>query len=83
MGGGGGGGFDGKRRRDGFDRNATKQKVRLNAEEVLESKLGFDVFTEGDKRLGWLLTFAPVSVRSSHHSFFFLFFNFPKVLLRR
>jgi DNA polymerase epsilon subunit 1 len=31
------------------------------AEEELESKLGFDLFTEGDKRLGWLLTFSSVS----------------------
>ncbi|URE33478.1 DNA polymerase [Musa troglodytarum] len=42
-------------------RNPSKQKHRLNAEEVLERKLGFDLFTEGDKRLGWLLTFSPSS----------------------
>ncbi|RWV88938.1 hypothetical protein BHE74_00048220 [Ensete ventricosum] len=40
-------------------RNPSKQKHRLNAEEVLERKLGFDLFAEGDKRLGWLLTFSP------------------------
>lgn len=50
-----------KRERDISGRNLSKQKIRLNAEEVLERKLGFDLFTEGDKRLGWLLTFAPVS----------------------
>ena len=51
------------RRRDRFNsrRNQSKQKVRLNAEEVLEGRLGFDLFTEGEKRLGWLLTLAPVS----------------------
>ncbi|KAK8967425.1 DNA polymerase epsilon catalytic subunit A [Platanthera guangdongensis] len=42
-------------------RNPSKQKLRLSAEEVLESKLGFDLFTEGEKRLGWLLTLAPSS----------------------
>ncbi|TYH16062.1 hypothetical protein ES288_A05G088900v1 [Gossypium darwinii] len=37
-----------------------KQKLIRSAEEELESKLGFDLFTEGEKRLGWLLTFASV-----------------------
>ncbi|KAL0370176.1 UNVERIFIED_CONTAM: DNA polymerase epsilon catalytic subunit A [Sesamum angustifolium] len=47
------------RRRDRRDtRISKKQKLILNAEEQLESKLGFDAFTEGEKRLGWLLTFA-------------------------
>ncbi|GAV76364.1 LOW QUALITY PROTEIN: DNA_pol_B domain-containing protein/DNA_pol_B_exo1 domain-containing protein/DUF1744 domain-containing protein [Cephalotus follicularis] len=38
-----------------------KQKLILTAEEELESKFGFDLFSEGDKRLGWLLTFASSS----------------------
>lgn len=38
-----------------------KQRVIRSAEEEIESKLGFDLFSEGDKRLGWLLTFASVS----------------------
>ncbi|KAJ8568462.1 hypothetical protein K7X08_027995 [Anisodus acutangulus] len=42
-------------------RISKKQKLILNSEEQLESKLGFDVFTEGDKRLGWLLTLASSS----------------------
>ncbi|KAI5666605.1 hypothetical protein M9H77_16458 [Catharanthus roseus] len=42
-------------------RISKKQKLILNAEEQLESKLGFDLFTEGDKRLGWLLTFSSSS----------------------
>lgn len=46
-------------RRD--NRFSKKQKLLLNSEEQLESKLGFDVFTEGDKRLGWLLTLASSS----------------------
>ncbi|KAL6577446.1 DNA polymerase epsilon catalytic subunit A [Orobanche minor] len=50
------------RRRDRKDTwISKKQKLILNAEEQLESKLGFDLFTEGDKRLGWLLTFASSS----------------------
>ncbi|CAL9170786.1 unnamed protein product [Musa hybrid cultivar] len=50
-----------RRERLTYGRNPSKQKHRLNAEEVLERKLGFDLFTEGDKRLGWLLTFSPSS----------------------
>ncbi|XP_009629449.1 DNA polymerase epsilon catalytic subunit A [Nicotiana tomentosiformis] len=51
------------RRQDWRDttRISKKQKLILNSEEQLESKLGFDVFTEGDKRLGWLLTLASSS----------------------
>ncbi|KAJ0576989.1 putative DNA-directed DNA polymerase [Helianthus annuus] len=52
-------------RRRGGDRRDTKiskkQKLILSADEKLESKFGFDVFTEGDKRLGWLLTFTSSS----------------------
>lgn len=55
------------RRRDQWDsrrdsRISKKQKLILSAEEKLESKLGFDLFNEGEKRLGWLLTFASVSL---------------------
>ncbi|XP_057456006.1 DNA polymerase epsilon catalytic subunit A-like [Lotus japonicus] len=52
---------DGRRwdRRDAG--NSKKQKLIRNAEEELEAKLGFDVFSEGKKRLGWLLTFASSS----------------------
>ncbi|XP_060169809.1 DNA polymerase epsilon catalytic subunit A-like isoform X1 [Lycium barbarum] len=42
-------------------RISKKQKLILNSEEQLESKLGFDIFTEGDKRLGWLLTLSSSS----------------------
>ncbi|OIT28308.1 PREDICTED: DNA polymerase epsilon catalytic subunit A-like [Nicotiana attenuata] len=51
------------RRRDWRDttRISKKQKLILSSEEQLECKLGFDVFTEGDKRLGWLLTLASSS----------------------
>lgn len=49
------------RERSNSRRNPSKQKLRLSAEEVLESKLGFELFTEGEKRLGWLLTLAPSS----------------------
>ncbi|KAG0453682.1 hypothetical protein HPP92_024986 [Vanilla planifolia] len=50
-----------RRERSNSRRNASKQKLRFSAEEALESKLGFDQFTEGEKRLGWLLTLAPSS----------------------
>ncbi|KAI8543118.1 hypothetical protein RHMOL_Rhmol08G0193600 [Rhododendron molle] len=43
----GGGGGD---RRD--LRLSKQQKLILTAEEQLESKLGFDLFSEGDRRLG-------------------------------
>ena len=53
---------DNRRRVDRKDtRISKKQKLILSAEEKLETKLGFDLFTEGEKRLGWLLTFATVS----------------------
>ncbi|KAL9143406.1 hypothetical protein ABFS82_14G234200 [Erythranthe guttata] len=49
-------------RRDRRDtRISKKQKLILSAEEQLESKLGFNLFTEGDKRLGWLLTLSASS----------------------
>ncbi|XP_027348237.1 DNA polymerase epsilon catalytic subunit A-like [Abrus precatorius] len=51
-----------RRRRDLRDtRNSKKRKLIRNAEEELEAKLGFDLFTEGEKRLGWLLTFSSSS----------------------
>ncbi|OAY51429.1 DNA polymerase epsilon catalytic subunit A [Manihot esculenta] len=51
------------RRRDlrDFGRSSKKQKLIRNSEEELDLKFGFDLFTEGDKRLGWLLTFASSS----------------------
>ncbi|XP_020214340.1 DNA polymerase epsilon catalytic subunit A isoform X3 [Cajanus cajan] len=51
------------RRRDRRDTRASKKrKLNRTPEEELEAKLGFDLFTEGEKRLGWLLTFATSSV---------------------
>ncbi|MED6160431.1 DNA polymerase epsilon catalytic subunit A [Stylosanthes scabra] len=51
------------RRRDRRDnpRRSKKQKQISSAEEELEAKLGFEVFSEGEKRLGWLLNFASSS----------------------
>lgn len=50
------------RRRDfRYNRSSKKHKLIRTAEEELEAKLGFDLFSEGEKRLGWLLTFASVS----------------------
>ncbi|KMT05520.1 hypothetical protein BVRB_7g176430 [Beta vulgaris subsp. vulgaris] len=53
------------RRRDKKDDRRTKKQQQLvrSAEEELESKLGFDVFTEGDTRLGWLLTLSSSSLQ--------------------
>jgi DNA polymerase epsilon subunit 1 len=68
---------DGKRRRErtgsyrNDPRSKSKQKLRLGAEEQLESKLGFSLFTEGDKRLGWLLTFSPVPILFLLSDYFF------------
>ncbi|KAK4854956.1 hypothetical protein QYF36_002733 [Acer negundo] len=42
-------------------RFSKKQKLIRTADEELESKLGFDLFSEGQSRLGWLLTFASSS----------------------
>lgn len=67
-------------RRRGFDRKdskiSKKQKLILSAEEKLESKLGYDLFTEGDKRLGWLLTFSSVSIDITYTHFVYLHFCF-------
>uniref|UniRef100_A0A9I9CFW7 DNA polymerase epsilon catalytic subunit n=1 Tax=Cucumis melo TaxID=3656 RepID=A0A9I9CFW7_CUCME len=48
------------RRRD-FTVNYKWKKKRIiqSVEEEVESKFGFNLFSEGDKRLGWLLTFTP------------------------
>ncbi|XP_078434598.1 DNA polymerase epsilon catalytic subunit A-like isoform X2 [Wolffia australiana] len=53
---------DGKRWEKSNPSNASFQKLRLTKEEELETKLGFDLFTEGEKRLGWLLTLSPSSL---------------------
>uniref|UniRef100_A0ACD5XVC0 Uncharacterized protein n=1 Tax=Avena sativa TaxID=4498 RepID=A0ACD5XVC0_AVESA len=62
VGGGGGGGGAGSwgGRRSGSSA-AKEQRLRLGAEELLEGRLGFLPYTEGDRRLGWLLTFSPSS----------------------
>ncbi|CAA0178621.1 unnamed protein product [Arabidopsis thaliana] len=50
------------RRRDRKDtRWSKKPKVVNTAEDELESKLGFGLFSEGETRLGWLLTFSSSS----------------------
>ncbi|XP_047319798.1 DNA polymerase epsilon catalytic subunit A-like isoform X2 [Impatiens glandulifera] len=54
-------GTDGRRRDRKDAWLSKKQKLILTGEEQLESKLGFNLFTEGEKRLGWLLTFASSS----------------------
>lgn len=47
---------------DGVDsKMMSLQKLRLTAQEKLDAKFGFGLFSEGDKRLGWLLTLASVS----------------------
>ncbi|WCJ41776.1 DNA polymerase epsilon catalytic subunit A [Euphorbia peplus] len=47
--------------RKDFGRSSKKQKLIRSAEEELDAKFGFDLFSEGDKRLGWLLSLAPSS----------------------
>ena len=47
-----------------------------SAEEELEAKLGFDLFSEGEKRLGWLLTFASVSEFCASEPKMLIFFLF-------
>ncbi|KAL1201896.1 DNA polymerase epsilon catalytic subunit A [Cardamine amara subsp. amara] len=42
-------------------RRSNKPKVVNTVEDELESKLGFELFSEGETRLGWLLTFASSS----------------------
>ncbi|KAI4345256.1 hypothetical protein L6164_012395 [Bauhinia variegata] len=61
--------MNGESRRRGGDRDrdrrnprrSKKQKLIRTVEEELESKLGFDLFSEGKKRLGSLLNFASSS----------------------
>ncbi|RZB74984.1 DNA polymerase epsilon catalytic subunit A-like [Glycine soja] len=53
---------DGRRRDRRDNRASKKRKLNRTPEEELEAKLGFDLFSEGEKRLGWLLTFASSSV---------------------
>ncbi|KFK43140.1 hypothetical protein AALP_AA1G085200 [Arabis alpina] len=51
-----------KRKWDRKDyRRSNNQKVVNTAEDELEAKLGFGIFSEGETRLGWLLTFASSS----------------------
>uniref|UniRef100_A0A0D9YSR4 DNA polymerase epsilon catalytic subunit n=1 Tax=Oryza glumipatula TaxID=40148 RepID=A0A0D9YSR4_9ORYZ len=59
-GGGGGGGGRGGGWRSGSSA-AKEQRLRLGAEELLESRLGFAPYTDSERRLGWLLTFSPSS----------------------
>ncbi|GAB2244874.1 hypothetical protein Droror1_Dr00000367 [Drosera rotundifolia] len=58
------------RKRDRRDNNcfsSNRRKVAVRSvEEELEAKLGFDLFNEGDKRLGWLLTFASSSLQDQN-----------------
>ncbi|TVU12159.1 hypothetical protein EJB05_45789 [Eragrostis curvula] len=60
-GGGGGGGAGGGGWRRNGSAAAKEQRMRLGKEELLESRLGFAPYTDGERRLGWLLTFAPSS----------------------
>ena len=46
-------------------RGTTNNKMRCTTDEDLESKLGFDIFTKGEPRLGWLLTMSSISYLSS------------------
>ncbi|XP_058067456.1 DNA polymerase epsilon catalytic subunit A-like isoform X2 [Magnolia sinica] len=50
-----------RRDRGGSSRKFAKPKHIRTAEEELEAKLGFDLFTEGEKKLGWLLSFTSSS----------------------
>ena len=43
----------------------TNNKMRCITDEDLESKIGFDLFTEGEPHLGWLLTMSFVSYLAS------------------
>eukprot|EP00268_Persea_americana_P026628 TRINITY_DN2608_c0_g1_i2.p1 TRINITY_DN2608_c0_g1~~TRINITY_DN2608_c0_g1_i2.p1 ORF type:complete len:2201 (+),score=389.42 TRINITY_DN2608_c0_g1_i2:181-6783(+) len=53
---------EGRRWNRGASRNLSNPKKLIRtAEEELESKLGFDLFTEGEKRLGWLLSLSSSS----------------------
>ncbi|KAI5066379.1 hypothetical protein GOP47_0019003 [Adiantum capillus-veneris] len=44
-------------------RRVGRSRVRQrNAQDALESRLGFDAFSEGEPRLGWLVTLSPSSL---------------------
>ncbi|XP_077235840.1 DNA polymerase epsilon catalytic subunit A-like [Tasmannia lanceolata] len=60
--------MSGEGRRRGNPRNRLNQNRIRTAEEELEAKLGFDLFTEGEKRLGWLLTFASSSLEDQDNN---------------
>ncbi|KAL2635827.1 hypothetical protein R1flu_007306 [Riccia fluitans] len=44
-------------------RKTGRSRVLRSAEDALEAKLGFDIFTEGERRLGWLLNMASSSMQ--------------------
>ncbi|BBN04847.1 DNA polymerase epsilon subunit 1 [Marchantia polymorpha subsp. ruderalis] len=46
-------------------RKTGRSKVWRTAEDALEAKFGFDVFAEGEPRLGWLLNMAASSMQDS------------------
>ncbi|CAN6479373.1 unnamed protein product [Victoria cruziana] len=53
---------EGRRRERASARSQARSKLLRNAEEELEAKLGFDLFSEGETRLGWLLSFSSSSL---------------------
>lgn len=59
--GGRGRGGGGRNRGGSSSRGRGPNKIRRTEEEVLEAKLGFELFTEGEPRLGWLLSMASSS----------------------
>ncbi|ESW04397.1 hypothetical protein PHAVU_011G091900 [Phaseolus vulgaris] len=59
-------GGDGRRRDRRDTRAPKKRKLNRSPEDELEAKLGFDLFSEGEKRLGWLLTLASSSVEDEN-----------------
>ncbi|XP_050369951.1 DNA polymerase epsilon catalytic subunit A-like [Argentina anserina] len=55
-------GYDSRKRdRQNSWSSKKQQKLARTADEDLESRLGFDLFSQGETRLGWLLTFASSS----------------------
>ncbi|KAF3780559.1 DNA polymerase epsilon catalytic subunit A [Nymphaea thermarum] len=55
---------EGRRRERASARSQARSKLFRNAEEELEAKLGFDLFSEGETRLGWLLSFSSSSLEN-------------------
>ncbi|CAM6102738.1 unnamed protein product [Calypogeia fissa] len=49
-------------------RRVGRSKVWKSAEDALEAKFGFNVFSEGEPRLGWLLNMASSSMEDEHDS---------------